>query len=86
MTAAGYAWQDVATMGGDELRSLEAWELASLMADALRQAFPGQDGYTPLHAGRAREAAERLAYYLDVKRCGETAAAAMLRAREELAY
>jgi hypothetical protein len=67
-TAAGYDWKDLTCMGGDELRALEAFELASLLADALEA---GHD-----------EAAERATYYLDTKRFGETAAVAMSQARD----
>lgn len=67
-TAAGYDWSDVTTMGGDELRALEAYELAALLADALE-------------AGH-EAAAERASYYLDIKRHGETAAVAMSQARD----
>lgn len=66
--AAGYSWNDVTTMGGDELRSLEAHELAQLLAGALE-------------AG-SEAAAERATYYLDTKRVGEVAAIAMSQARE----
>lgn len=67
-SATGYQWFDVTTMGGDELRSLEACELAHLLGDAL--------------ANGSEAAAERVRYYLDTKQFGETAAVAMSQARD----
>jgi hypothetical protein len=77
-TAAGLAWQDARTAGGDELRATSAAELAGMLADAL-QVVEGGDahGYTPAWQREARQAAARITYYLDVARYGEAAAAAI---------
>jgi hypothetical protein len=64
----GYQWYDVTTMGGDELRSLTAAQLARLLADALE--------------ADSSAAVERVTYYMDTALYGETAAVAMSQARD----
>jgi hypothetical protein len=64
-------YSEAHVMGGDELRSLEAWQLAAMLAGALRDTS---------HAGDYCQ--ERITYYLDTKRYGETAAVAMSQARD----
>lgn len=64
-------YSEAHSMGGDELRSLEAWQLASMLAGALQDTS---------HAGDYCQ--DRITYYLDTKRYGEAAAVAMSQARD----
>ena len=64
-------YSEAHSMGGDELRALEAWQLAAMLADALRDTSEYGD-----------YCQERITYYLDTKRFGEVAAVAMSQARD----